>query len=127
MNTTLAKLEIACGLAWFFDDGMWLMQWRWPCYIACVIAMIFGLLIQFKTPKRPVPQIMCLADNGWLLCNVLWSIGDLENINAGILAAKIAFFWACLCFILAFTVSDAKRTVFDLVLRRLRLLQSLGR
>ena len=117
---TLARLEIICGTAWFFDDGFWLIGWRWPCYAACLVAAALAIAIPFYLPRRPVPMLVCGADTCWLGFNILWSVGDLETIEPLNLAAKVLFFAGAAFFAVAALYADQVRDAYALVLGRLR-------
>ncbi len=119
-DTPLARLEVVCGAAWFFDDGFWLMQWRLPCYAACIIAAVFAVAIFFYVERRPVTVLVCCADTSWLAFNILWSIGDLEGIEPLNNAAKLLFFMGIAFFSSALLCANQVRDNFALVLGRLR-------
>jgi hypothetical protein len=116
----LARLEVACGVAWFFDDGCWLMGWRWPCYAACVVAVGCALVIPWLVARRPVPLLVCGADSAWLAFNVLWSVGDLDEVAWCMVAAKFMFFVGAGFFAAACCFSDPAGGAFARVLGRLR-------
>lgn len=121
--STLGRLEMACGIAWLLDDGFWLMGWKWPCYTACVFAVIFAVMIPFWLPPKPVAKWMCATDSCWLGFNVLWSVGDLEQIDWLNSVARWTFLASLLC-LLGALISD-RRDTWVLVLGRLRFLQHL--
>lgn len=130
--TRLSRLEIICGLAWFFSDGCWLMEWVWPCYIAGLMAVAAGAGIFWLQERKPITMLVCGADSSWLLFNILWSFGDLAqtklhitDLDWSIVAAKCFFFIGIALYGLAFIENRGK--IFDLVLRRLRLLRLLSR
>jgi hypothetical protein len=125
-DQTLARLEVVCGTAWFFDDGFWLMQWRWPCYLACVVAAVTAVAIFFYVARRPVTLLICGADTCWLTFNILWSVGDLEGIELLNSAAKVLFFMGVGFFIGALVCADKFRDTFALVLGRLRFFRPSG-
>jgi len=122
----LARLEIVCGIAWFFDDGFWLMGWRWPCYTACAVAAAFAIAIPFYLPRRSVPMLICGADSCWLGFNILWSIGDLEAIEPLNFGAKVLFFAGGAFFAVAALFAENIRDACALVLGRLRFFRAQG-
>lgn len=119
-NPALARWEIICGIGWFFSDGFWLIEARYPCYAAGIVACIAAVVIFFYIEREPVPLIVCCADTSWLFFNTVWSFSDLMNWPPGTAIAKGFFVFGILLFLAALAVGKGRKPL-DLVLRRVRL------
>jgi hypothetical protein len=116
MGTPVARLEMACGLAWFVSDGSWLMLWHWPCYIAGAIAVLTAIAVFFFQDRTLPAILVCCGDTAWLFFNIAWSVGDLAEISWCITLAKVLFALGAVFFLGAFYEGGT-----EFVLRRVRL------
>ena len=121
----LAFFETTCVVFWILLDGFWLMQWEFVTYFTSTLAIAAAIPIFFYLEKKTIAYLVCCADSCWLIMNILWAMGDFPDpdIEWCLTASKVLFGVAMLFFVIAFFISETKRVVLNLLLRRLRILR----
>ena len=84
-------LETVGSLFWFLMDGCWMMGLGGPARVLALPTVAAQLIAFRHTPRSVVELAVTGSVNCWVLMNVFWMFGDLDDRSGMFTAARVAF------------------------------------
>lgn len=95
LKLTLAeKFEFMGSIFWLLMDFCWFKEWRLITFILIPPTILANLLVIALGEKGTTYIVTYAALNFWVMANVLWVLGDLNEIKLFLIAADISFKFA---------------------------------
>lgn len=89
------------SLFWFLTDACWLFEWKVALFVFALPTIAFNILV-FKFIKRTWANIWVTTGmNAWVVMNILWAWGDLDNLPQLVSWAKVFCILGVLCLLIS--------------------------
>ena len=117
-------IETLGSVLWFLLDGFWMLDL--PLVAKALVLPTLGVnLLVFRYTHRSVSQLSVVAAmNAWLLMNIFWMFGEIDEKPAFLTAARGMFALGVTLLVVAFArdaADPSRRSQLLLHFRRLRM------
>ena len=117
-------VETLGSVLWFMLDGFWMLDLPLAAKSLVLPTVAMNLLV-FRYAGKSVSQYCVIAAmNAWLLMNIFWMFGDMDEKPAFLTAARSMFALGVVLLVLAFArdaADPSRRSQLLLHFRRLRM------